>query len=151
MRIRLGGPADRGRHCGRDVIFSSFRSSTPIQQGEHSLVSLQVALSKPARYGMELMPVVDESLSSAVNGEAVENGDSKVGELRTGHEKSEGAVEEPKPEKKGFLARAAQWKWKNIFTVAVLWLGYFFVNTAYSTIELFFPNEVGEKVDSMSQ
>ena len=110
---------------------------------ENSLVSLQVAKQTSRVMEQELVPVVGESLGSAVNHEA-ENGDSKVGELLPGSDKSEGAVEEPRPEKKGFFARAAEWNWKNIFIAAVLWLGYFFVNTAYSTIELFFPNEVGE-------
>ena len=50
----------------------------------------------------------------------------------------------PQTEKDGLLGRVSHWKWKQVFTVITLWLGYLSVGTAYSTIAPFFPNEVGE-------
>ena len=47
--------------------------------------------------------------------------------------------------KRGLLGRIYQWKWKNIFTAITIFLGYLFVQMAFSTIGPFFPNEVGAR------
>ena len=82
-----------------------------------------------------------ECYSSAVN---VNTADSDVGETQRAQEFTEGIAEEGKKE---LLRRNSQWRWKDIFTAVVLWFGYLSVYVAYSTIEPFFPNTVGEKTE----
>ena len=49
-----------------------------------------------------------------------------------------------RPQKRGLLGKISRWKWKQIFIVITLWVGYLSVSTAFSTIAPFFPNEVSE-------
>ena len=83
-------------------------------------------------------------------GSVVDNSNSEVnGDAQRDEESNDTIAEKPRQEKKGLWRRVSQWKWKNIFTAAILWLGYLSVNAAYSTIGPFFPNEVSEHENNL--
>ena len=46
------------------------------------------------------------------------------------------------PKKRSLLIRLRSWNWKNILTIATLWVAYLLCNMCYSIVFPFFPDEV---------